>query len=363
MNRASPMNESKVPVSRAKRSLVRRLVWGFAVAVLALGTGLTACQGSPSSSGESHFGKTKAFLRICDDGGCGSGDSCVCAVCTVPCSGIEDCRRRIVGDSDAELPDTIECRAPMCGETTDDAPGAGSVCDVRCVEDADCGFLDEEGADPHFCSAGYCRTLELPEGPLEVSADPGDACPAGLGLVPGSALSNGVALCVDVTEVTTEAYGPCVTSGACTEPESGNYLTSGRENHPIHFVTAADAEAFCASRGARLPSFEEWEAVASGGEARVYPWGDEEPTVNDLPARVCALSATSTCEVGTHPAGDGAFGQSDLAGNVAEIVTTEDGYCAAGGGFEADAAGLAASSCEPLSLPSALVGFRCVKDL
>ena len=45
-------------------------------------------------------------------------------------------------------------------------------------------------------------------------------------------------------------------------------------DHPATDVTLAEAEAFCASVQARLPTADEWEALARGRDARAYPWGD-----------------------------------------------------------------------------------------
>lgn len=321
------------------------------------------CQG-PQNSGESHFGTTKAFLRVCEDGGCGSGDTCVCAVCTVPCEGVAECRRRI--GEDVDLPANIMCRGPMCGDNVNDEnnPGAGSVCDVACADDTDCAFLDRDHDGlPHFCNGGFCRTLELPDGPVEVPSEPPVLCPSGMELVPGSALPSGLGLCMDRSEVTVEQYAACVTDGACAEPESGNFLTAGRERHPINFVSEADAEALCAFRGLRLPTLEEWHAAASRGAESEYPWGDEVPTVDDDPQRVCGLGLLATCEVESFPAGENAWRHADLAGNVAEWVTTADGHCAAGGSFESAADQLTAESCVAVDMPAAGVGLRCVRDL
>jgi sulfatase modifying factor 1 len=49
------------------------------------------------------------------------------------------------------------------------------------------------------------------------------------------------------------------------------------EDHPVTQVTALEAEAHCAARGARLPTAEEWERAARSGRggASAYPWGDE----------------------------------------------------------------------------------------
>ena len=44
---------------------------------------------------------------------------------------------------------------------------------------------------------------------------------------------------------------------------------------PRRHVGVADAEAYCAWDGGRLPTAEEWEALARGPERRIFPWGND----------------------------------------------------------------------------------------
>ena len=105
------------------------------------------------------------------------------------------------------------------------------------------------------------------------------------------------------------------------------------ENRPISVITWYEAMAFCAWDGGYLPTEAEWNYAAAGGDQqRVFPWptpagallpldgvhasyNDGTSCVGDgMPG--CAM--TDLVEVGTKPAGDARWGQSDLAGNVAE---------------------------------------------
>ncbi len=93
----------------------------------------------------------------------------------------------------------------------------------------------------------------------------------------------------------------------------------GFANHPAPESTWHGAKAFCAWRGARLPTEAEWEAAARGKEGRAYPWGDAPPT----PERaVFARGRGETDPVASHPEGATPDGVFDLAGNEAEWTSS-----------------------------------------
>ena len=109
---------------------------------------------------------------------------------------------------------------------------------------------------------------------------------------------------------------------------------AGNEQRPINCITWYEAVAFCAWDGGYLPTNAEWNYAAAGGEEqRAFPWSvppgallvdathasyyDGTDCVGDgMPD--CAV--TDLVGVGTRPAGDARWGQSDLAGNVLEWV-------------------------------------------
>jgi formylglycine-generating enzyme required for sulfatase activity len=93
----------------------------------------------------------------------------------------------------------------------------------------------------------------------------------------------------------------------------------GFEPHPVNEVTWHGARAYCAWRGARLPTEAEWEAAARGRERRLYPWGNQPPTAERA---VFARRSNETEPVGGRPAGATPDGVHDLAGNVAEWTST-----------------------------------------
>lgn len=56
----------------------------------------------------------------------------------------------------------------------------------------------------------------------------------------------------------------------------GEPALPARARHPVVHVSWNDARAYCAWRGARLPTEAEWEAAARGGlRDKLFPWGDE----------------------------------------------------------------------------------------
>ncbi len=128
---------------------------------------------------------------------------------------------------------------------------------------------------------------------------------------------------LDRYEVTVADYQDCLDAGACTKAACGPGCNAGdpeRGRDPVNCVDWAQSAAYCAWAGGRLPTEEEWEfAARGGGEARLYPWGDAEPS-----AQLCwrRYERAGTCGVGGFEAGASRDGVLDLAGNVREWTST-----------------------------------------
>lgn len=170
----------------------------------------------------------------------------------------------------------------------------------------------------------------LTVGELEPAAPP-DACPATMVYVRGGDFWMGSSrgrgarderprfetrvadFCIDTYEVTSASYEHCVGLGSCTPPrgsqETCNY--GKREDHPMNCVDWAQADAYCKSQNARLPSELEWEYAARGGrQYHPFSWGYD--TADD---RAC-WKRKQSCPVGSYA--PGAFGLHDMSGNVWE---------------------------------------------
>ncbi|WP_437708652.1 bifunctional serine/threonine-protein kinase/formylglycine-generating enzyme family protein [Sorangium sp. So ce448] len=150
---------------------------------------------------------------------------------------------------------------------------------------------------------------------------------------------------VDRTEVTVAAYQRCVEAGRCTPSglhgprttdadveQRGALCTAAdpaKSQHPISCVDQAQAAAYCAFAGKRLPTEAEWEYAARGADGREYPWGNEPPgcahaVVSRPPGQGCGGRGRGTQEVGSAKAGASSSGALDMAGNVWEWVA--DGW-------------------------------------
>ena len=135
-------------------------------------------------------------------------------------------------------------------------------------------------------------------------------------------------------------------------------------DHPATGLTRDEAEQFAARHDARLPSADEWEALARGADARAYPWGD---TFDETRCNCAEALWGWTTPVTAHPTGASPFGAEQLAGNVWEWVAdrTADGWGVVKGGSYLDTGwGLRARARSPRTRAGATpnTGFRIAFD-
>lgn len=196
-----------------------------------------------------------------------------------------------------------------------------------------------------------CGGAEKRAAPPRASGCPADTVEVAGGSAP---------LCVDRTEVTLGAYLECVGKAQCTAPSEGrgcNKDSLEGQAHPVNCVDLKQAEAFCASRGARLPTDAEWSRVA----------GTSRRTDKDGVCASTGLPRQGTCSTTRRNVDDDGRGVIDLLGNVAEWTSSGDDRArvARGGSWHATTAvELSADARREVSEGTRHpeLGLRCVRD-
>lgn len=132
---------------------------------------------------------------------------------------------------------------------------------------------------------------------------------------------------ISKTEITNEQYSRCVEEGAC---ESAYYMSLDlpeTNDYPVNYVSYKYAQDYCTWIGGQLPNELQWEKAARGTDGRIYPWGNEVPTLEkhlaNLPLKD-NVKIIDLLPVGSFPLGASPYGLLDMSGNVWEWIL--DGY-------------------------------------
>jgi hypothetical protein len=266
--------------------------------------------------------------------------------------------------------------------------------------------FDEGGADLAFgqwiVGIGGTRQVWMPvavtpgEGSLALVLPASiDAIPEGRAWVEGGRCRGPLgtaevpALLWDLTEVTNERYAAFLATLPVEERarrvprqlganggdvrvlwrsvEDGYVPQTGTERRPVEGISLADAQAFAASEGGRLPSAQEWAWAAAGGARRLCPVG---PVSALLPLRI-AKPGLGAADAGSTAGDRSPFGLLDMAGNVAELTSTHavwrgrSGYLVMGGGYATGLGRAFVTEAMPVAEeePVRGVGFRLVYDV
>ncbi len=174
------------------------------------------------------------------------------------------------------------------------------------------------------------RMAHVPAGTLRIGSEFGEADERPLHEVHLAAFD------MDLTEVTVAEYAACARAGGCsaagtavawagvTEADQRLYGDMcnadrpDRQNHPVNCVDWTAADSFCRWAGKRLPTEEEWEYAACGGECSETPRTGTE--------RRFFMGSSHWPLTGAVARGaPGPFGLFDMAGSVWEW--TSSAYC------------------------------------
>jgi serine/threonine-protein kinase len=137
---------------------------------------------------------------------------------------------------------------------------------------------------------------------------------------------NVAAFYIDKYEVTNKSYGDCAYAVECRKPSRQGSATRNTyftnqffAGYPVIYIDWKMANAYCAWRGARLPTEAEWEKAARGTDERVYPWGGGEISCSFANVYGCI---GDTDAVDQYEKGKSFYGVFGMSGNVWEWTSS-----------------------------------------
>lgn len=196
------------------------------------------------------------------------------------------------------------------GRSTSPAPG-------RCAHPRGAACPAPLVATPRGCDAAERDVVEIPA--ATVTVGPADWEAEGRVRARAARVE---AFAIDRLEVTVGRA--CALDVFAGSPACDAAHLEGDAARAVSGVSLHEARVFCASKGGRLPTEDEWLAAAGGERPRRYPWGDTGAVCRraawGLASGPCGDGAIGPDTVGAHPEGATPLGVHDLAGNVAEWV-------------------------------------------
>jgi hypothetical protein len=266
--------------------------------------------------------------------------------------------------------------------STGGSPGDAGVDAAVDVNSVDVNAPDSNGTDTKVTSTDASDTdapgTDAPGTDAPVDHVP--TCPANMVLIKGGTYTPtaGTSMvlpdyCMDANETTAADFTLCVANGLCSVANVNVvadarcfYGKAGKGTFPMNCLSTIGALEYCQKNGKHLPSEGEWEWAARGGPlGDIFPWGTDVPDVGGLKLCWNMASASGACDTRTHPSGNTPNGIYDMAGNVAEVVSTPfnaTAQVAKGGAYTDTVAAnvqVVARAAFSNSDANPSVGFRC----
>ena len=175
--------------------------------------------------------------------------------------------------------------------------------------------------------------VTIPAGSFIMGCDPDEPCAETL---PKQRVTFDRPFQMTRTEITVDQFRTFVkATGYRTEAEKAsdplNWRAPGfplRGNQPVVFMTLNDAEAYCSSIGARVPTQAEWEYAARAGSTTFHYWGEE---IDDR--YLWYFNNTDQHPEPVARKRPNAWGLHDIEGNAAEWVTVDKVGSIRGGSY------------------------------